>query len=90
MDCSVKQAQEETRRVTTGRGVRQGCCVSPILCNLYSRYLAKKALEGFGGFILGGQVVHIVLVLMAKEVIVPQRVIEIGRCCGMEMNVKRT
>jgi len=41
--------------------------VSPILCNLYSKYLAKEALEGFGGFELGGQVVHAVLVLMAKE-----------------------
>jgi hypothetical protein len=40
---------------------------------LYSKYLAKEALEGFEGFKLGGQVVHIVLVLMAKEEIVLQR-----------------
>jgi len=50
-----------------------------ILCNLYSKYLAKKALEGFGGFKLGGQVVHTVLVLMAKEETVLQRLSETGR-----------
>jgi hypothetical protein len=86
MDRSVEQAPEQTRRVKTGRGVRQGCCVSPILCSLYSKYLAKRAL---GGFRLGGQVVHTVLVLMAKEEELLQRLSETGRCCGMEMNMIR-
>jgi hypothetical protein len=88
MDRSVKQAPEQTRRVKTGRGVSQGCCVSPILSSLYSKYLAKRALEGFGGFRLGGQAVHTLLVLMAKEEVL-QRLSETGRCCGMEMNVIR-
>jgi len=63
--------------------------VLPILCSLYSKYLAKEALEGFGGFKLGRQVVHAVLVLMAKEEIVLQRLSDVGRCCGMEVNVTR-
>ena len=40
--------------------------------NLYSQYVTKKALEGYGDFKVGGQVIHTVkyadrLVLLAKE-----------------------
>jgi len=47
MDQSVKLKldPEETRRVTTGKGFRQGCCLSPILFNLYSKYLTQAALQ---------------------------------------------
>ena len=62
----------ETRSVQTGRGVRQGCCLSPILFNLYSECLTKEALDGLGHFNIGGQITQTVkyeddLVLMAKE-----------------------
>jgi len=58
--------------VKTGRGVRQGCFLSPILFNFYSEFLTKEALEGFGDFKIGGQIIHTVkcaddLVLLAKE-----------------------
>jgi len=65
---------------------------------LYSEYLTKEALEGFGDFKIGGQVIHTVkyandLVLLAREEAVLQgmieRIIEIERCCGMEMNVEK-
>jgi len=85
--------------VQIGRGVRQGCCLSPILFNLYSECLTKEALDRLGDFNIGGQIIQTVkyaddLVLMAKEGNVLQdmidTLIEIGRCYGMEMNVEKT
>ena len=82
-----------------GRGVRQGCCLLPILFNLYSECLTKEALDGFGDFNIGGQIIQTVkyadeLVLMAKEKTVLQgmidKLIETGRYYGMEMNVEKT
>ena len=93
----VRMNRGETRSVKTGRGVRQGCCLSPILFNSYSEYLTKEALEGFGDFKIGGQIIHTVkyadeLVLLAKEEKMLQDMIdkltEIERCYGMEMNVE--
>jgi len=85
--------------VQIGRGVRQGCCLSPVLFNLYSECLTKEALDGLGDFNIGGKIIQIVkyandLVLMAKEETVLKgminKLIEIGRCYGMEMNVEKT
>ena len=94
----VRLNRGETRSVKIGRGVRQGCCLSPILFNLYSECLTKESLKGFGDFKIDGQIIHTVkyaddLVLLAKEEKVLQdmidKVIEIGGCYGMEMNVKK-
>jgi len=54
---------------------------------------------GFGNFIIGGQIIHTVkyaddFVLLAKEEnVLPDmidKLIEIGRCYGMEMSVEKT
>jgi len=50
----------ETRSVKIGREVRQGSRLSPILFNLYSESITKEALEGFGDFKIGGQIIHTV------------------------------
>jgi hypothetical protein len=85
--------------VKIGRGVRQRYCLSPILFNLYIKYLTKEVLEGFGDLKIGGQIINTVkyaddLVLLAKEETVLQdiidKLIEIGRCYGIEMNVEKT
>jgi retron-type reverse transcriptase len=94
----VRLNQGETRSVKIGKGVRQGCCLSPILFNLYNEYLTKEALEGLGDFKIGEQIINTVkyaddLVLLAKEEKVLQdisdKLIEIGRWYGMEMNVEK-
>jgi len=46
--------------------------LSPILFNFYSESLTKEALEGYGDFKIGGQIIHTVkyaddLMLLAKE-----------------------
>jgi hypothetical protein len=65
---------------------------------LYNECLTKEALEGFGDFKIGGQIIHTVkyaddLVLLAKEEKVLQvmidKLIEIGGCYGMKTNVEK-
>jgi len=73
--------------------------LSPILFNLKSECLTKEALEGCGDFKIGGQIIQAVknadeLVLLAeKEEKVLQnmidKLIEIGMCYGMGMNVEK-
>jgi len=95
-DVKVRLDQWETRSVKTGRGVRQGCCLSQILFKLVSEYLINVVHEEFRHFTVGGQVILTVecaddLALLTKEEKVTQgminRLIDVGRCYGMEMNV---
>ena len=83
MDQRVKVRLDrgETRSVHNERVVRQGCCLPPILFNLYNECLTKEALDGFGDFNIGGQIIQTVkyandLVLMAKEEMVLQGMID--------------
>jgi hypothetical protein len=48
------------RRVKRGGGVGKGGCLSQILGNSSSEFLTKEALEGFGDFKLGEQIIHTV------------------------------
>ena len=77
----VRLNRGEIRSVKTGRGVGQACCLSPVLFNLYSECFTKEALEGFGDFKIGGQIIHTVKyaddpVLLAKEKNVLQKMID--------------
>jgi hypothetical protein len=50
----------ETRSMQIGRGVGQGCCLSPMLFNLYSEFITNEALDGLGDFNIGGQIIQAV------------------------------
>jgi hypothetical protein len=61
-----------TRIVKTGRGVRNCCCLSAVLFDLYSEYVSNEDVEGFVDFRIRRKVIRIVqytdeLVLLAKE-----------------------
>ena len=65
---------------------------------MYREYLTKEALEGLGDFKIGGQIIDAVkyaddLVVLAKEEKVLEdmidKLIEIGRCYRIEMNVEK-
>jgi len=72
--------------------------MSPILLNLYSVYLTKKALKGFRDLKIGEQVICTVkyagnIVLLTKEEMVLEgmtdRWNEIEKSYGMEMNMEK-
>ena len=69
-----KKCEDWKRRST-------GCCLSPILFNLYSECLTEGAVDGLGDFKVGGQIIQTVkyadeLVLMAKEETVLQGMVD--------------
>jgi hypothetical protein len=90
MDRSVEVRLDPgvTESVKIGRQGRQGCCLSPLLFNLYSEYVTQEALEGLGDFKVGGQIISTVryaddLVLLNTEETILQnmidKLIEVGR-----------
>jgi hypothetical protein len=72
MDQRVKLWLDKgvTKSAKIGRGVKQGCCLSPLLFNLHGEHVTQEALEGLGDFKVEGQIISMVsyaddLVLLA-------------------------
>jgi hypothetical protein len=57
--------------VKNGRVVREGCCLLPILYNVFNKYPTQEVLERFRDFKIGRQVICTVKyaddLLLAKE-----------------------
>ena len=55
----VKVMQEYSEESDIGRGVRQGCCMSPILFNIYAEAMMIEAMEGIEeGIRVGGKLIN--------------------------------
>ena len=91
----VRLENGDTDSVQIGRGVRQGCCLSPALFNIYGESLANEALENRGNLKVGGEVIKTIkyaddLAVMAHDESELQRMIDnlvnTGKAYGMEIN----
>ena len=96
-DIKVRRDQSKTRNAKSVIGVRHGCCSPPILFNLYTKHITKEDVEGFGNFKIVQQVICSMKYadefgLLRQNLLqgMTERLIEIGRCYGMEMNVDKS
>lgn len=97
--ASVRTRTGTTDPAIIGRGVRQGCLVSPILFNIYAEAMLREALEEVEGVRVGGQLVKSVRfaddqAMVASTASGLQHMMEctnkIVNNYGMRINIKKT
>ena len=89
--------QGETDSVKIGRGVRQGCCMSPILFNLCGEYLMKETLAEVRDLKIGGRIINKVrftddtaTIVKTQKGLMVNRLVDTGRKYGMEINIDKS
>ena len=96
---TVRIGDEETQEITIGRGVRQGCCLSPCLFNLYADKLLAEALEGIGGIKVGGESIKAIKYADDQAIIAEneeelqkmlERIVKTSEDYGMSVNTIKT
>uniref|UniRef100_A0A8D8S3W4 Craniofacial development protein 2 n=1 Tax=Cacopsylla melanoneura TaxID=428564 RepID=A0A8D8S3W4_9HEMI len=95
----VRLGDEETEEIGIGRGVRQGCCMSPTLFNLYAERIMNEALEETQGLKVGGESIKTIKYADDQAIIATtpgelenmlERVSRVGEENGMRINVGKT
>ena len=74
-EATVRTEFVDTDNIDIGKGVRQGCILSPLLFNIYAENITREALEEWGsGISVGGMMVtnlryadDITLLALTKE-----------------------
>ena len=98
-NVKIRLDQQKAWSVKISTWVILGWYFSSILFKLYNEYVSEVALNGFDSFDSRGQLIGTVrytdeFVIVGEEEAVLQgmvdRVIEVGKCCGMEVNVENT
>ncbi|KAI5738261.1 hypothetical protein M8J77_004739 [Diaphorina citri] len=95
----VKLGNDETEEIQIGRGVRQGCCMSPTLFNLYAEVIMNEALDQSKGIVIGGERIKSIKyaddqAIMAETEEELQNMLEkvskVGQDLGMKINIGKT
>ena len=57
-EATIRTEFGETDTINIGKGVRQGCILSPLLCNIYAENIMREVLEDWdGGISIGGRMI---------------------------------
>lgn len=95
----VRIGEELTEEIGMGRGVRQGCCISPTLFNIYLEEIIEDAFDGTRGVTIGGRKIECIrfaddqVILAESKEEVKEMLSDLNRKCleyGMKINKKKT